>query len=617
MTRLKKSVLLTAIALALFSVGRIALFLTHQHSFDSLDTGTLIKGFIGGIRFDLSIILTLCVLPLLMLNIPWKKAEAPAWAKAWGWLMYLIVVASILLLIGDIIYFGYVDRHVGRELLVLSEDWGFIFKIAFEDYLHFLALFVLFAAALFMLWNRILSAQPVETGKGGIKFAIIVLVLFLCIRGTTAAKSINIVDAYSGGEAALGNLTLNGVFTAYHVMRSTKKQDYRFYGKDKLYGILNIPQTEFPLAKAGKKTKVGYNVVFVLLESWSFKYIDSFAGTSYGVTPYFDSLSKESVVFPHFYAATQRSIGGIQATLTGIPTMPGMPILSYGLEMSKITLIGSFLEKNGYETLFVVSSPRRSFRLDAVSNSLGFRHYFGKEDMPILLPYPDPKAADYGWDYETYMFLKNKIDAARKPFFAFTFTGTTHEPFPNPGKKFEKYEYIKNHQNAFLDTLYYSDWSLGQFIEACKKVPWFDNTIFMFTADHAMPHFLSGPFDEKFHTPFMIYAPKILKPRTIDVVSSQLDIMPTIMDILGVDGEYSAVGESVLSKRNGVAVSTEDELVAIFTDKGYLRHSLKGRLETGGVNGNLPPEEADKMEQQLLARYQISYDLLTSNKFVK
>ncbi|WP_455376703.1 LTA synthase family protein, partial [Kaarinaea lacus] len=224
-------------------------------------------------------------------------------------------------------------------------------------------------------------------------------------------------------------------------------------------------------------------------------------------------------------------------------------------------------------------------------------------------------------DYETFMFFKSQLDQTDKPFIGIVYTGTAHYPLPKSlGKQFEKRPHNASPTNTLLNTLQYTDWSLGEFLKEAEKSPWFDNTVFMFYADHTWgQQNKKGTFIEKFRIPLLIYAPKVFQPKTYPVVGSQLDLLPTIMEILGFDDEYSALGEPLFSKtRNQAFVTEGGTIIGLFNEDGYIRHSLKRRLETVSFhNPGISNEEFDQMEQHLLALDQTAYKLIMSNTWAR
>ena len=552
-----------------------------------------------------------------MMNLPIRHAKHKIWFGFWGLVLYLFVIVATLLLIGDVIYYAEVKRHMGRELLTLSNDFGYIVSMATGPYKFALLAYLLYALGLLVLWVKILAIEKAPLSRPIIKFVIIVFVLFLGIRGTVDRKSINVIDAFETGDAAYGNLCLNGLFTTYHALRKSKDINHRYFEEDKLYDILNLKKSDYPLSKSYKKEDKGYNLVFVLMESWDYDYIDSFGGSTLGLTPNFDSLVKEGIKFTNFYAAGQRSIEGIQGTLTGLPVLQGMPHLGSGLEVSNFSKLGKLAKNNGYKTIFVQSSRRRSYRIDAIARATGFDEFYGMEDMRILLEYPDPQGAKFGWDYETYMLLKDKLKNIEKPFLAYMLTGTTHATFGELPKRFVKHRHEPNGEGGYLNSLYYSDWSLGEFMKFAKAQPWFDRTIFIFSADHAGGYKKKENFIDKFHIPFLIYAPKLFKPQTMAKTGSQLDVLPTIMDLMGFGDEFSSMGESLFLERENLALVSGGEFMGLADDRGYIAHTMKNRIETGSFAETLPDEHFQDLENKLMALDQISFELINSNKWSK
>lgn len=211
----------------------------------------------------------------------------------------------------------------------------------------------------------------------------------------------------------------------------------------------------------------------------------------------------------------------------------------------------------------------------------------------------------FGWDYESYMFLADKINKSKKPFFAFMFTGTTHMPFAKI-KGFEKYPHDKNGENGFLNTLNYSDWAMGEFFKKIKNKKWFKNTIFLFCADHTASAFRSG-FVQKFHIPLLIYNPSDEKQKIITSVASQLDIMPFILKTAGFRAKVGMFSHSLPNKE---ALVSDQATLGLVTNKGYIRHSLNKILDT-----NLSKEDAKKYEEKLLSIYQLVNTALKNNNF--
>ncbi len=620
LTPLHKSFLYFGLMLTMFSIFRVVLFVIYRDYFGQLSGAEIAWSLWHGIRFDAAIGAIFFAVPLLLLNLPFRFALRAGWQQPLAWVLWAMTLAMGLLLAADIVYFGYVNRHIATELLTIDHDLRALVRMGLTDYAAAIAGYAAFAAALAWGWARVARHTTEAPKKNVLAFAVVLVGLILTIRGWTFyGKPINLIHAFSSGSTAAGNLTLNGVFSAVHASRSTHAVKHKFFSSQEALRIaaedFPIGSGEYPLSRHYEARPKHPNLVFVLLESWSFNYVDALSGKAYGVTPNFDALVRQGLAFTRVYSAGQRSIEGVQATLTGIPHLMGMPHLGKGLEVTNISRLGAMARANGYRTLFAQSSRRGSFRMDAIAGAAGFEEYYGMEDVPLLLDYPDPKSSDYGWDYDTLMFVHSKLLHTRQPFLAYVYTGTTHEPFARLGARFEKRPHNSLSEDGFLNALYYADWSLGEFMKAAAKTEWYPDTIFIFAADHPLGKFSIKNYTDRFHIPLLIYAPGLIKAGTRDVIGSQLDVFPTMVDLLGFGDSFSALGESLLRKQDGYALIAAGSVVGLIGGRGYLTHSLKNRLETGAVGQLPPPSYFDALEKKLLAVDQVTYELLNQNRW--
>lgn len=626
MSLYKKTTLFVLVALFQFFLSRLTLFLMYSSHFTDLGFWMILKAFFVGMRFDLASIIVYFSIPLLLLNVPFNIFRHKIWQGIWSWLLFAILVTMAALLLGDIVYYDFVKRHITYELFMMGgDDANEMSDMIFGIFLPYVIALIIYIGLLFYVWKKAAAITLKKVGFRWSQFALyFIFFLFLVVlgRGGLGYKPVSIIDAFAAGKTNYGNLILNGVFSVSQSSLKAENINHHFFDKETVFETLSLKgdniDPDYPLQKQNSaKDLKDYNLVFVLIESLSFKYVDSFAGLNYGVTPNLDKLAGEGLKFINFYAAGQRSVEGIQATLTGIPSIIGMPSIAVGL-LANYSKLGKMAAENNYTTLFVQSLKRRSFRIDAIAGSVGFKEFYGKEDMPILLDYPDPKAAKWGWDYETYMFAAEKIEKAAKPHLTYIVTSTTHTPYPRLPKEFEKYPPSEDKEEGFLNTICYTDWSIGQFVNRLKKSPEFDKTIFIFTADHALAHYQSGGFKARFHIPLIVYAPKIFKPAVISTVKSQVDLFSTMIQLMNIKGKYSSFGSSLFEGGDeSFAFMREGSIMGIVTEKGYLRHSLKNRLETGYFNGKPAAVYYDTMEKKLLASDQLTYELMQSNHWVE
>ncbi|MCF7528767.1 LTA synthase family protein [Neisseria lisongii] len=537
-------------SLMLFCGVRFALFYTYA---DYFSQGNLFKALLNGIRFDGKLTVLILLPFLLLLSLPFHKLNHIKLRRFCAWSAGIILAAAFCISVADIAYFGEVQRHLGSEILLLGNDTVFIWQTAFGSRLAYTLAGLSSLLILFFLWKRLVmpEAKPVS---GCLKIRIVwsvlhlLLLVFLARGMVVKGKALNTVDAFDGNGQVQANLTLNGVLVTVDTVRNHHNNRPLVYLNEADSNML-AAQYPQPFRYRSLQQPSGKNIVFILLESWSYRYIDALAGNHFGVTPNMDKLISQSTVWDNFHAAGQRSIIGIQAALTSVPALPDRQPLGFGLELNNMSRIAELAGKQGYRTLMVQSSKRRSFHMDGIAQALGFQEYYGQEDIPLIRRYPQ-EMPPFGWDYDTLMFLGKQLGKLPdQPFFAFLFTGTTHEPFADAGAEFQHYQHDKKGENGFLNTLSYSDWAIGEFMSYAAKQPWYRNTVFVFCADHTL-NSGSKPSEikQRFHIPLVIFDPTHPVAGQRNELSSQYDLLPTFVDILGIQTPVYTFGQSLLAQ---------------------------------------------------------------------
>ena len=587
MKRSSLVILLLGLGVLLFFAARLMLFIKYYEFFSELNSVQILTAFLDGIRFDCAVFFLVAAPICLMLFIPITNVF---WRKIWMWLLFVFYMVSAVLLTIDCFYFGYMGRHFADELYYLGAEGAFIGGVAKEyaPAVFFLFIFVFISGFFYRkLTNLSLKTERLRLPKVFLFMAL----SFIAIRGTFAEKPLSTIDAYKGGITR-GHLVMNGVYSTYRYGK--RVQHSLLLPKGEAERVLGLDGTkEYPLLASFPEQDKKLNIVIIILESWSAYYIKTLNPEAPGVTPYFDNLTKEGAFFVNHYTPFNRSIHSIQAILTGIPPVKGLPTIGFGLEIKSSGNLGNTALKNGYDTIFVQSSTRRSMYIDSVAGALGFKKYFGWEDYPLLLDYPDPKAPYYGWDYDAVSFFMKQINVSEEPFFGVYFSGTSHMPFAPLPERFMRPGAASNNEEGFLSTLAYSDWALESFMEEAKKQDWYKDTIFIITADHALNEFEEfSSFSEKFAIPLLVYSPYRIEAARYEKTTSHLDILPTVFTLTGMGGEAALVGQDLFADSEGAAIINEGEVMSYITDRGWVRTTGDKVLERGGEN---PDELADKI----------------------
>ncbi len=322
----------------------------------------------------------------------------------------------------------------------------------------------------------------------------------------------------------------NGIFSFFAAFFNNTLSYDQFYLTEKdleQKGIESFKPT--PCTQSESPRVQGHNVIFVLMESMSAEFMASF-GNKDNLTPNLDRLAKESLFFTRLYATGTRTVRGIEALVLATPPSPGQSIVKRP-ENENLKSIGFAFKEQGYITRFIYGG-------NSYFDNMGyfFSHnefdvvdsaHFGKEEISF----------ENAWgmcDEDLFRKVISETDKAfakKTPFMCIALTTSNHRPYTYPKGRIDLEPKVTGRAGGVK----YADYAVGQLIEQAKAKPWFPHTVFVFIADHT--HGTTGRLEvtpDKHHIPCLIYSPKLLKPKVIDILASQIDIPVTVMGILGI-----------------------------------------------------------------------------------
>ncbi len=379
--------------------------------------------------------------------------------------------------------------------------------------------------------------------------------LFIAARGGIQTQSFNPNSGDIHFPTSLNALAQNTSFTLLYSLEHKKLEEKKYLGEDVVKSKCNIAQSF-----NGNSTcvynleKKKLNVVVIILESFSREYSGYLNGND-GYTPFLDSLMNEGMVFTDAWANGKKSIEGIPAVLSSVPGLVNEPLLNYGTYPNlKMNSMATYLKEMGYSTAFFHGGSDGTMNFDRYIKSSGFDSYFGKNE------YPNPVDDDKVWgifDEPFFQYFSTKLSEMRQPFLGAIFSLTSHHPFTIPEQYKEKFKVGKE---PIEEVIQYTDYSLRQFFKTASQQPWYNNTLFVITADHTGP-----TTDEYYKTrtgmyriPIVLFQPgnNLLKGRNDEVVQ-QIDILPTVLNMVGYEGKFISFGQSMFEKQNDrVAISS-------------------------------------------------------------
>ena len=310
----------------------------------------------------------------------------------------------------------------------------------------------------------------------------------------------------------------------------------------------------------GKGTQKHYNIILVCEESLSAEYLGAF-GNKKGMSPNMDRLAKESLFFTHLYATGTRTVRGLEALNLSMPPLPGTAIVKRpGNE--KFLSFGEIMKEHGYDNHFIYGGrgyfdnmnyffANNGFatidQTDFSNEEITFKNAWGVCDEDLF----DKTIKQAGVSFRD-----------KKPFFSFVMTTSNHRPYTYPEGK------IDIPSGSGRDgAVKYTDYAIGKLIEKSRMEPWFKDTIFIIVADHCAgsARKLALPI-KNYEIPLIIYAPEILKPRTIDRMMSQIDIAPTVLGLMNITYKSKFFGRDIFNDTAG----PERAFIATYQKLGYI-----------------------------------------------
>jgi len=347
------------------------------------------------------------------------------------------------------------------------------------------------------------------------------------------------------------------------------------------------------------------------MESWTESHITP------ELTPFFYTLKKKGIYFKNFYACGSRSPEGILSVIASIPPLTQFTFIGSSLEETKIRTIAHILKENGYKTVFFHGAKLGSFGFNAFSRLSGFERFISKNDFDLK-----KVKWDGAWGvFDHYVFERVDEEArkTKEPFLFVIFSLSSHSPYKLPDERFRIFK-EKDELHKYFNTLYYSDWALKEFFKRAENSSYFKNTIFIITADHTIAKGLKS-FNELHRIPLLIYAPDYISGFVSKKIGTQLDILPTVLDLLGITSPHSSFGKSLLSKTPGFAFISSGNVYGWIKGNYLLNHKLEKTISLYNIktdkdekNNLIGKSDYKKLEKELLSYIQLGRELLLKNK---
>jgi len=549
---------LGGLLLASWSLSRAALALHFGERVARVeDFGWL---FPVGLRMDSVSASYALVLPaLLLLALP-RAALVRLRLLLLGYFALLFTAVVAL----EAISFDFVEQYDARPNLLFVESLGFSLEIARTLWKQYalnlaLALSATLAAGVLGWWlaGRIWPAALAWSLGRRLATGVLVLpLLFLGMRGTLDHRGVNASTAAFSSDNLVNQLALNSTYTTLHaaLARKHERSASRLYGRmDEAEILARVARYAPPAAARAANDPIPFlhvqpprtprarprNLVIVLEESLGAEFVGCLGGKP--LTPEFDRLSQEGLLLTQLYCTGTRTVRGIEAVVSGFLPTPGSSVVKLPRSQSGFFTLAALLRRHGYATWFVYGGEAHFDNMAAFFLGNGFEHALSQAD------YEDPVfRGTWGVSDEDLMREADEVFAAQgeRPFFALVLSTSNHSPYEFPDGRIELHDAEKATRN---NTVKYADYALGELFRRARTRPYFEHTDWLVVADHDERTYGDDLIPvSKFHIPGLFLGPDFA-PGRHDGVASQIDLVPTLLSVLGIETEHPLIGRDLLA----------------------------------------------------------------------
>jgi phosphoglycerol transferase MdoB-like AlkP superfamily enzyme len=543
-----------------------------------------------GWLFDTVMISYIILLPFLLLVVLYYvKRNVPK-----GFIRFLNIFLSLALslyFIVSMVDIGYFDFYGSRLNIGVFSWMGspmLVLKTLVSDYHYWLYITVTFIAIwgivkLVKKLTKTFLINPFALKRKKIftlKILAFALILFAGLRGSLDFKNrpLEPMAALFSPYALVNNITINGAFNLVHNLSNriidflpvdvALQQTSEYLG----FGIKN---DGFPLSRtqAGRDSSSSKNLVLVIMESMSADQTGLY-GTNKGLTPFIDSLARNSICFPNIYTSGVHTHNGLYSTLYSHPAILDRIGVREGA-LANLNFYGlpHILKERGYNNTFLITGDGNFDSMIGFFPENGFDKFVSQDDFP-----KSDRASSWGVSdhvlFNKTMYIMDSVYTSGSPFFMSYMTISTHTPWTLP--KDEKIPELVG-DNMEDRSYSYADWAIKQFIDQAKSKPWYNNTVFAFVADHGQRFNLVYDMPLSYHhTPFFIFEPGKDTVLWDEKIGLQIDVFPSIMSYMGVEFENNTLGTDLFNHTRPYAYFSADDKIGVLDSVHFYVENING-----------------------------------------
>jgi len=588
-----------------FLTARLFFILTRFQEAFQFSTSLLGLTFWHGIKLDISatgyvmIIPVLLMLPGIYFNGNWYRSFI-------RWYTYIILIISSTIVVSDTLLYKYWGFRMDYTPLVyLKTPRAAMASVSTLQFAAVTVGIIIISLLFISIYKKFID--KFFEGLGRIRFRLPALFFFIVfwgsllvpIRGGVGIAPINAGTVYFSDDMFLNHTAINVVWNVGNSVFNQKpvKNPYQFgdptVAKQLTDSLINTQNTTVKYLNNSRP-----NILLIVLESFGSTFIAPLSGDTL-TTPYFNRYSKEGILFTNFYASGNRTDKAIPAILCGYPAQPAASIMKEPKKTQFLPGIVKTMNKQGYNTSFWYGGEINFANFHSFVRNAGFKNVITMDNF-------SPEFYNSKWgvhDHILFETLKDSMKRAHEPFLNVVLTLSSHEPFEVP---MEPVFRGQDDFTKFRNSIHYTDRSLGRFLDWTKTTEWWQNTLVILVADHCRRNSVDiyEYSEEIFKIPMLWLGGALVKTGIrIEKTGSQTDIPVTILNQMGLDGNFMFSKDLLSPSSNSFAFYTFNEGFGFITDSS--KYIYEHKLGNSVLEKGKSPEIAGRYGKAFL---QVLYD---------
>jgi phosphoglycerol transferase MdoB-like AlkP superfamily enzyme len=583
-----------------FIFARIFFLIVQFRELISYSPSTILETFIYGFRLDLSATAYILLIPMLV-SVGTVFFQGKWYLKFLKIYSYALIIIFSGLVLSDAAIYAYWGFRIEFSVMgYLKNPADAAASVSTLQMILLVLVWVVFSYIFILIYNRFVDrfikeeTKPVRPLLASVIIFILTASMVIPIRGGLRNSPVNAGSVYFSKALFPNHAAINIVWNFGHTAIYSKpaRNPYMFTEAERAYEDVNGL-----LKDSGSTVKVinseRPNVLLIIIESFGSFLTDQSAADSV-VTPRFREYVHKGLYFTNIYAAGSRTDKAIPAILSGYPNLPLIQVIREPDKTRSMPGIIKMLDSAGYKTSFWYGGDINFANLDTYLTESGFRQKITKKDFS-----PEECKSKWGAHDEILLDrLQDSLPGFRQPFACAVLTLSSHEPFEVPMEPVFKGENILS---KFKNSVYYTDRSLGNFLDKASKTEWWKNTLVILMADHCRRNTVNVPVysGEIFKIPMLWLGGAVnAKDVKINKVGNQFDLPLTLANQLNMKTHFLFSKDLLSTGSSSFAFYTYNEGFAFITDTTTAVYDIKMKknvLEKGN-----DPERAAKLGKSFL-----------------